>query len=115
MDHSVEVREHYCSKFYSAVADSISRYRDRHQHGTSMELSDIEPNWLSDDCRTRQSFPGRLLLRPSVGFESSLKAENTAGCPKMYCKSDSHSPVVFIVQCCCRYPNLYVFPVMSEC
>ena len=50
-----------------------------------------------------------------IDFSRRSRAENIAGCRKSYRASESHSPGIFAVKFCCRYPKLLVQSVMSEC
>ena len=89
-------------------------YNSLHMNGNA--LGDVgDGGWLSEAERMGEFFPVRPQIRPMMTFGDSSKKGNSRSCRKNYMKSDSHSPVVFTVQCVCQYPKIIGLSVMQEC
>ncbi len=110
---AVETKKCYLSEFSSEKHDLTRKYAELHEEGHE-EFGPSYGTWQEEAIATGELFPGRTLVRPRVDFGNSARTENSRTCTKNYISSDSHSPGIFTVQCCCRHPKLLGISVMDR-
>lgn len=104
----------YAEKFQSRMNADIVSYNQNHRLGNGLDFPTSD-DWMLDSLRTGKIFPGNPFVRPCIDFGGTKKAENTRNFRNVYCKSDSHSPGFFTVQCVRKHPKLIGISVMDEC
>ena len=110
---AIECRHSYFKNYSEFQSDEVEEYKNHHAMGNYYE-ENHSADWLTEEARTGEFFPGRARVRPGLDFGTNSRKQNVRECRKSYLKSDSHSPGIFTVQCVCKRPKLIGISVMVE-
>ena len=110
---AIVVRKRYPEVFEENQTEDVRVYN--YIHRKRLELAGtINNNWFCEAQRRSEFFPERPQVRPSMTFGNISRKDNAHSSRKNSIKSDSHSPVIFTVQCVCRHPKLIGLSVKGE-
>ncbi len=114
LEYSADLRKAYYYKFDDELPKPSSDYSKTHKSGNGLQTPHYS-SWQEEARIVGEIFPGRLVVRPRVEFGDYSKVENSRSCAKHYIRSESHSPGLFTVECCCKHPKLIGVSIMDAC